>query len=418
MNILYGEPFSMKNIASWSVHCYEVVSGLSQLGHNVVLLGGSSFVPSLMSNIDGQRHKPSLWMRLVNKLDSFRILQLFRGEISILLLVLQDLWTFLLTFITIVRWRGRLNVIYRRHNLLISQYLLAKLFRIRLVTELNGIVADEMKIRKHGDKCSLWVIDKIERFNIPKSDKIITPTSRSKIVLQEEYGVPENKIAVIPNGANTDMFQPMNATEARRELGLHQSNRYVCFVGAFNAWSGIDYLIRSVPLVLQECSDTRFILVGDGQMKQQLIELVEPVGVVDKVIFTGMVPYQDTPLYMNASDVCVYPEAKNFRNERIGGSPLKLHEYMACGKPVVVGNIAGVSDDIVDADSGIVVNPRNEDEMARAIITLLKNKQLGKKMGKRGREVTVGKYSWTKIAEQVAEVCQSAVKQKGGHDGF
>jgi glycosyltransferase involved in cell wall biosynthesis len=410
MNILYGEPFSRKNVFSWSVHSYEVLSGLYRLGHNVVLLGGDSFVPSLASNSHRQSQGLSLWMRLGGKLGGFRIIRLFRGEMSIVWLILQNLWVFLLTLITIIRWKGRFNVIYRRHNLLISQYLLAKLFRIPLVTEVNGIIVDEIKLRKQGDKVSLLVIDKIERFNMLKTDKIIVVTSRLKEVLQEDYGVLRNKIVMIPNGANTNSFKPMDIIKVRKALGLSQRDYYVCWVGVMWQAQHVDCLINSVPLILKELPNTKFLIVGHGVMKQYLISLVEQLGVSDKVIFTGVVPYQKVPLYINASDVCVAPAARNFRNDRSGVSSLKLYEYMACGKPVIVDDIEGASQDVADSGSGFVVNTRNRDEMARAIITLLRNEQLRKEMGKRARKITVEKHSWAKIAERVAEVCRNDVK--------
>jgi glycosyltransferase involved in cell wall biosynthesis len=224
--------------------------------------------------------------------------------------------------------------------------------------------------------------------------------------------VPGDKIVVIRNGANTDMFQPMDISVARKKLNLNQSGNYICFVGAFSAWHRIDRLVRSVPLVLQDYPNTRFLIIGDGKMKQDLIILAEQIGVHDKIIFTGRVPYQEVPLYINASDVCVFPSTKNFRNNRTGGSPLKLYEYMACGKPVVVGNVAGVSDDVTDANSGFVVDTANNDEMARAIIKLLSNEQLRKEMGDRGRKAAVEKHSWRKVAEQLAEVFESVIQKK------
>jgi glycosyltransferase involved in cell wall biosynthesis len=312
----------------------------------------------------------------------------------------------------IARRKRRFDVIYRRHTLFNCEYLLAKMFNIPLVKEVNGLVADEIKTMGLGNRISLRVMDRIERFNMPKADKIIVVTSRLKEVLQKDYGVPADKIVVIPNGANTDLFKPMDATRAREKLNLNQSNNYVCYVGAFHAWQGIEYLVKSAPLVLQKCPDTRFLIVGDGLIKQELINLAEQLGVSDKMIFTGMVPYRKVPLYMNASDVCVFSAARSFRNERTGGSPLKLYEYMACGRPVVVGNIAGISEDVMDSGSGFVTDPTNAIEMARAIMALLENEQLRKEMGERGKKFTIERHSWMKVAEQVAEVCQSVIKNR------
>lgn len=407
MNILFGQPFDAKNISAWSVHSYEVLSGLSRLGHNIVLLNGSPFPHSLASNIDRQPSQPSLWMRLENSLGWFRMLRPLRGEITILWLLLREVWIFFLTFITMVRWWGRLDIVYRRHHLFNSGYLLAKLFKLSSVKEVNGIVADETKITKRGDRVSLWVIDRIERFNMPKADKIIVVTAKLKEVLQEDYGVPGDKIIVIQNGANTDLFKPMDVIKAREELGLAQDRNYICFVGSLEPWQGVECLIRSMPRIVEECPQGRLLVIGDGPVRQELVELAKQIGVSDRIIFTGMVPYQEVPLYINAGDVCTSPKA----GLKSGYSPLKLCEYMACGKPVVASRASGL-EIVEDSGGGILVEPKDSAALAAAMIKLLQNQQLRKQMGENGRRYVVENQSWESVAKRVAEVCQSLVDSR------
>lgn len=410
MNILICDPQKVKSLGTASTHVHGVVSSLSQMGHNVVLLNSDR--PKSEAEIDANPHS-SLWRRVKNSLLNWRILRLVGGDIAILWLFLRAIYVFLLAFIVIVRQNRRLDVIYRRHTLFNSEYLLAKIFRIPLVKEVNGLVADEIRMMGWGNKISLRIMDRIEQFNMPKADKIIVVTPRLKETLRKDYRVLSDKIVVIPNGANTDLFRPVDTKIARENLKLNQSNSYICFIGAFHAWAGIENIVKSAPLVLQECPDTLFLLVGDGALKQELINLAEQVGISDKIIFTGMVPYQEVPLYINASDVCVCPGAENFRNNRVGGgSPLKLPEYMACGRPVVIGSVVELSKDVVDSGSGLAVDMRNTDELARVFISLLRDEELRKKMGEMGRKAAAEKYSWMRVAEQVAKVCQNVVKQK------
>ncbi len=407
MNILYSAQFSMKNIASWSVHCYEVVSGLSRLGHNIVFIDGTCFVPGPVDNVETQPLQPSLWMRLENRLGWFRILRPIKPEITILWLLLREVKTFLTAFITIIRWRGKFDVIYERHLPLSCQYLLAKLFRICSVKEVNGIGVDEIRVMGLGSSISLRVMDWIDHFNIPRADKIIVVTSKLKEVLQEEYKVPGEKIVVVTNGANTDLFKPIDTTISREKLNLNQSNSYVCFVGAFYVWQGLEYLIRSAPLILRECPETRFLMVGDGMEKQRLINLAGQFGVSDKIVFTGMVPYQEVPLYINAADICVLPKVV----AKSGLSPLKLYEYLACGKPVVSSRVSGL-DILEETNSGLLVEPEDSQELAHAIIMLLENQELRRELGSNGRRYVVENQSWESVARKVAKVCQDVVDSK------
>jgi glycosyltransferase involved in cell wall biosynthesis len=310
--------------------------------------------------------------------------------------------------IHLVRHRGRFDIIYRRHHLLNSEYLLARLFGIPSIKEVNGILSDESRVAGRGDRISLWFMDKIERFNIRRADKIITVTLRLKELLQSDYGIKSERITVIRNGANTDLFKPMDVARARDKLNLSQNHNYVCFTGHLIEWQGLKYLIRSVPQILKQCPETRLLIVGDGPMKGELIEDAEKVGVSDKVTFTGPVPYLEVPIYINASDVCVIPSEKNMRHDRCGGSPLKVNEYMACGKPLVASRLSGL-EVIEDSTLGILVKPNDPAELAEAIVKLINAPELRQQMGENGRRYIVDNHSWESVARQVDNVSQSVL---------
>lgn len=393
----------MNNVVSWSVHCYEVANGLSRQGHNVVLMNGKSFVQGPMNDNGSKPVQPSLWMRLENKWNWFRMLRPIRREITILWLFGREAWVFLIASSTIIRRRGRIDVIYGRHRPFSCQSLIAKVFRIYSVKEVNGLEADESKIRKK-EGLSLRLIDKMERMNIKKADKIIVVTPRLKDVLQEDYKVPGDKIAVVTNGANTDLFKPIDPAIAKERLNLNQDNRYICYVGAFYAWQKIDELIKSAPLVLQKYPDTRYLIVGDGEMKEELVALASQLGISDEMIFPGVVNYQNIYLYINASDVCVLTKPA----ARSGLSPLKLYEYMACARPIIASRVIGL-DILEEYRSGMLVNTADSQELADATIMLLENRELGKEMGSNGRKYVVENQSWDSVARKVADVCQGLV---------
>ena len=164
----------------------------------------------------------------------------------------------------------------------------------------------------------------------------------------------------------------MDQEQVKAELGLENSKKYVCFVGHLAAWQGVEFLIYASPLILEKCPDVRFLVVGDGAMKNKLLEITSELGLSDKFIFTGRVPYESVPLYINAADVCVAPFIKE-RNSKIGLSALKTYEYLACGKPIVASSIPGVKDLIDSSGGGISVTPENPTELAAAVIKLIFN---------------------------------------------
>jgi glycosyltransferase involved in cell wall biosynthesis len=386
MNILFYARMEFDGISTHSVHIHELSSNLLKLGHNLKI-----------AEVVYSRKKKGLSFKQGSFWDRLKHL---------------EIRLFLLTLITLLKQKTKPDVIYMRHGgLFCTGYFLAKLFRIPLVTEVNGIVIDEMQVMGHKNNILLWIVDKIERFNLSKANKIVVVTAKLKQVLQEDYKIPADKIVVIQNGANTELFKPMDSKKVKKELKLNQNNCYVCFAGTLSPHQGVEYLIKSAPLVFKKCPATQFMIVGYGKMEQELKNLSEQAGVSDKFIFTGVVPYEKVSQYINACDVCVAPAPRIERNKKSGGSSLKICEYLACEKPVVTGNIDGDKDLILEANAGYVVYPENTIELANAIIKLLKNKELREKKGKNGRKCVVENHSWEAIAKRAAAVCNEVIER-------
>ena len=398
MNILFCDPLQVKSLRSSSVHIYEVLSNLSRLGHNVVPISN----PGNGEEINAES-RPSLWERIKRSLRSSPVYEPLKGEIRILWSFLGEIRILLSAFILIVKRKRGFDVIYRRHSLFNSAYFLAKLFRIPSIKEVNGIIADEARITKWGDNISLQIIDRIERFNMPRADKIIVVASSMKEILHSHYKIPKSKIVVIPNGANTELFKPIKK-DVKGELGLDSTYCYIGFVGSFAVWHGLDDLVKSAPLILEQVTKVKFLLIGDGPLKSEINKMVDTLGLRDNFIFIGRAPYEEVPIYMNAFDVCVILKKKD-----IPGSPLKLGEYMACGKPVIATNTQDFRV-LEEYNAGILVDPEKPEEVADAIITLLKNKKLREEMGKNGWRYVVENRSWESVAREVEKVMEEAIK--------
>ena len=230
--------------------------------------------------------------------------------------------------------------------------------------------------------------------------------------MQKRYRIPADKIVVIPNGANTDLFKPMDQNAVKDVLGLNHENKYVCFVGKLLPWQGLEYLVQAAPLVLEKVPEAKFLIVGDGMMQKELEAMTKKLDLEDKFVFTGSVPFEDVPKYINASDVCVAPFSRA-RNEKIGLSPLKIYEYMACGKTVVGSDIKGVGDFLEDFNAGISFASEDYAGFAQAIIKLLLDENIRKIMGNNGRVVVIKKYSWSNTARKIINICERVKKHEG-----
>jgi len=301
--------------------------------------------------------------------------------------------------------KSKPDIIYARYSAYaLSPLIVSKFFRVPYVVEINGLIIDEMKM---NNKLEVYtkIVKLSEKLTYKHVEKIVAVTQGIKEGIKEAYNVPDEKIVVIENGANTDLFEPEYQKEAKSKLKLDSKKNYVCFVGNLAPWQGVEYLIQSAPLVLKEMPNTKFLIIGDGKIKKELIELAAKTNISNNFIFIGAVPYEEVPKYINASDVCVAPK----KPLKSGYSPLKLYEYMACGKSVIASRVGGF--EILEKNkAGILVEPENQNELAKAIIKLLKDKKLREKMGKNGREYVIKNHSWKSVAKRVEEVCKNMIK--------
>jgi len=239
-----------------------------------------------------------------------------------------------------------------------------------------------------------------EKLNAKASKIIITLTDGLKKMVTDRYGVPGSKIYVFESGSNTDHCQPMDSNQCRRTLGLHERKHYIAFVGVLYAHQGIDTLIDATPEILSENPETVFLIGGGGPMAEVWQEKVREKGNDSAFQFVGVVSYEQLPVFINTADICVAP----FSGNRGEASPLKLFDYMACGKPVVCSDIPSIRR-LSRACGGIVsVPPDDSKALASTIISLLRNDTRRQKLGEAGRKYVEEHNSWRIIVRKLLDV--------------
>jgi glycosyltransferase involved in cell wall biosynthesis len=390
-------------------HIFEVMNNIVGLGNTVRYANGEIYVPIDPSELGFRQVKGRRLSRL-ERMKRWLLTRPLGGEGMLIRLFFSEAKLFFLSVVVVLRYRP--DVIYRRHSPIFdSSYVLAEILGIPTVKEVNGIIVDEYTAKKLVKGLTLRLVDIMERFNFRRTKKIIVVTPKLKEVLRLDYGIPAAKIDVVPNGANTDLFSPEDSNFARKRLGLDPTARYLCFSGALVIWQSLGCLIESLPMILESFPGTRILFVGDGLLKGELIELAEQTGVSEYVEFTGMVPYHEVATYINASDICLLPAARSYRNERIGSSALKLGEYLACGKPVIASRLAGF-EILEEVQAGILVDPDSPEDVAAAVVRLLENPEQRLQMGANGREYVITHQSWKRVAERIVGICGTLVKAR------
>jgi len=390
MKLLYISSEDMRKEGGGKTHFIEVAQNLVKLGNELLIL------------LPGYRPRDRKNYGLnVCYVPTFR-----KNVLSYLLYEIVSF--FYLTFY-ILKWRP--DAIYLRQALFeIFLPIIARFFRVPYVIEKNGIMEDELRSRGFNE-IVIKMLRLAEEINFRLSDKIICVTEGIKREIARRYRVNEGKLVVIPNGANIELFRPLDKHECRRKLGLERDAFYIGFVGSFAPWQGLEVLIEAAKQVKEQgYSQIRYILVGDGEQESILRQKVQEYKLEQEILFTGRVAYQEVVYYINACDVAVAPFTKK-RNAIIGLSPLKLFEYLACGRPVIASRVDGVKDVIEEGECGYLFEAGDAEELAKRIIQSYQERETLQEMGLRGRRLVEGKYSWRAIAERVAEVLIEIAKK-------
>jgi rhamnosyl/mannosyltransferase len=197
------------------------------------------------------------------------------------------------------------------------------------------------------------------------------------------------KIVVIPHGIDENKFRPMPIKKTKKKMLL--------FVGRLAKYKGLEYLIRAIASVKKERKDFYLVIVGDGELKEKLKMLVKELNLEKFVKFDYNASDRKLIKYYNKAYLFVLPSTS--RAEAFGIVQL---EAMSCGVPVISTNIKGSGVPFVNKhlETGIIVKPKNADEIAKAILTLLKNEKLAIKLGKNARARVLKYFTKKKMIER------------------
>jgi glycosyltransferase involved in cell wall biosynthesis len=209
-------------------------------------------------------------------------------------------------------------------------------------------------------------------------------------ILVERLEVPGEKIEWVDNAVDVQVFSPRPAAGVRAELGLSRFDRIVGYVGSRPLERGGLALVEAGPALVDLFPDIGLLIVGEGPGLGELRARATALGVVGSCVFTGQVPPWAVPAYVNAIDVGV---SINRRPDRYHAAELKVRQYVACGKPVVVS--PGGNDFVTEADLGKVVSGCEVSELADALCELLRRTgEEQEAFARRAREYAVCQLSY------------------------
>ncbi|MBC8492966.1 MAG: glycosyltransferase family 4 protein [Chloroflexi bacterium] len=209
-------------------------------------------------------------------------------------------------------------------------------------------------------------------------------------------GTSSGKIRVLNPPVDTQRFRPDIAPSAITQKYDLEGKRVILTVARLVRVKGIDTVIKALPGVLEAVPNAIYLVVGDGPLRAELGQLAEALEVNDRVVFVGAVDHlsDDLPRYYRACDVFVMtsrPLPQGRKMERFG---MVYLEAGACGKPVVAGRSGGVEEAVEDGVTGLLVDPLDVNEIAGAIVRVLENEELARRLGENGRKRAAKQPDW------------------------
>ena len=246
----------------------------------------------------------------------------------------------------------------------------------------------------------------IERVLARLSERIITVSEGQRTELAG-YGIaPRDKIVVVPLGFELDQLLHCEAQrgQLRTELGLDSATPLVGIVARLTAVKNHQLFLEAAQLVAQEEPATRFLLVGDGELHAALQDRARELGLAERTLFLGW--RSDMPRIYADLDVV----ALTSHNE---GTPVSLIEGMAAGVPVVATAVGGVPDIVADGVSGYLVPPGDAATLAQRIVTLLRDRESARAMGRAGRASVRDHFSVERLLADVEQLYTQLLAEKG-----
>ena len=217
------------------------------------------------------------------------------------------------------------------------------------------------------------------------------------------FGLPADKLVMVPNGVNREVYSAIekeDLTTFRRRWALPEE-KIVLFVGRLVYEKGIHVLVNAVPKVLEKVN-AKFIIVGSGYMKEQVLTIVRSMKMEHKVLFAGFADDATLLRLQKCADVSVVPSLF----EPFGIVAL---EAMAARSPVVVSDTGGLSE-IVDHDwSGVKVYPNNPESLAWGIVKVLTDDKYRNHLVDNAYRKILDKYDWDKIAQQTRTIYEGVL---------
>ncbi len=412
MRILYLSQYFPPEVGATQTRAYEMARGLVQAGHQVTMLAE---VPNHPSGIIPPAYRGKWFER--SDLDGIDVLRVWVKASPVK--SFRSRMAFYLTFmangalIGALQARGPFDVVYATSPPLfvggagLALHWLKRtpfVFEVRDLWPESAVVLGELRSPR-----AIALATRLEELCYNRASRVVVVTEgiRQRLLAR---GQAAEKLVLIPNGANTELFQPQPAlgAEFRQQHGLRSDDFVVMYAGIHGIAQGLDTVLRAAQR-LRVQDNIRFVMVGEGPVKPELQQLRSDLG-LDNVLMLPEQPRTSMPAVLSAADVALVPLRKVELFEH--AVPSKLFDAWACGCPVLL-SIDGEARRVLEAaNGGLFAPPEDPPALAQAISQLAKMPDRGRGLGANGRRFTVERYSRQAQARQLEQILREVASEQ------
>ena len=273
-------------------------------------------------------------------------------------------------------------------------WVLSKMYNIKLMATVHGWIGNDIKERFYN-----WLDKRILKYY----DRIITVCDEIRHYLLKR-GMASHKLITIHNAIDTDDFSNEGCLQdLRAELNLDKSTSVIGVIGRLSREKRIEALFSIAKKIISEVEDVKFLIVGDGPYKDDLVEFAKGLGIEDKTIFLGY--RDDIKRVYKTIDLLV-------SLSRTEGLSNVILEAQSCEVAVVATKVGGTEEIIKDKVNGLLFSPQDLDGIADGIITLLSNRKMASNFAKVGRKLICEKFPFDERMRKIEKVYSEIMEIK------
>jgi putative colanic acid biosynthesis glycosyltransferase WcaI len=290
----------------------------------------------------------------------------------------------------------------------LSGWWLARWKRVPFILEVRDLWPESLAAVGVGNTRSVLyrTLERTAEFLYRACDRLVVVTQAFEDYLVTDRQVPREKISVVVNGVDPELFSPRaTSTSVKSELGA-EGKFVVSYIGTIGMAHGLETLVDAASQLQSTAPDVLFMLVGEGAEKERIISLVHERGLTN-IRLIDQQPRERVPDYIHASDVCLVLLKKTQLFKTV--VPTKMLEFMACAKPVILG-VDGQAKKIMEQpNAGVFVEPEDANALVRAIIRLQANPSLREALGRNGRRYILQSFTRQQTARAYLRILENLV---------